>query len=643
MPVTQPPRGGAAPAAPFAAHALDDAAFRALVDSVSDYGIFLLDNGGHVVSWNAGAARIKGYTADEIIGQHFSRFYPAEAVARDWPAIELERAQRDGRFEDEGWRVRKDGTLFWANVVITALFDRNGGLRGYAKVTRDLSERRKHEEALRRSEERFRLLVESVEDYAIFMLDESGFVQTWNAGAALNTGYTAAEAIGRHFSIFYPPDQIARAWPTHELEVASREGSYEEEGWRIRKDGRYYWASVVITALRDDSGRLCGFAKVTRDLSQRRRVEQLEADSRRMNEFLAMLAHELRNPLAPIRNAASLLARAEPDRSRTEWAAGIIERQVAHMSRMVDDLLDVSRITEGKIQIERRPVDLAEVVARAVESARPDIDARQHALELEVDGPVMVNGDVYRLTQVVTNLLHNAAKFTPPGGRIAISLSGEDRAVLRVRDNGEGIAPELLPRVFDLFTQGDSTIDRARGGLGLGLTIVRRLIEMHGGAVEANSPGTGHGSEFSVILPVLPASKARPTRPAAAGEAPVAASLRVLVVDDNTDSANSMKLLLELRGYTVAAAHDGDAAIATAQSFAPDVVLLDIGLPGKSGYDVARELRANPRMAGVHVIAVTGYGAEGDRQRAIEAGVDEHLVKPVDPDTLFARLAAIES
>jgi PAS domain S-box-containing protein len=624
---------------------VEDDVFRLLVDSVRDYGIFLLDPDGYVQSWNVGAARIKGYTASEIIGRHFSTFYPADAVATGWPAVELERARADGRFEDEGWRIRKDGSRFWANVVITALVQRDGTLRGFAKVTRDLTDRRQHEEALRRSEERFRLLVEGVRDYAIFMLDPTGAVQTWNSGAELINGYAAHEIIGRHFSAFYPSEQLAANWPAYELERATAEGRYEEEGWRVRKGGAYFWASVVITALRDPTGTLIGFAKVTRDLTQRRRVEQLEADSRRMNEFLAMLAHELRNPLAPIRNAASLLARSPNEASRTSWAAGIIERQAAHLSRLVDDLLDVSRITQGKIEIEHVPVDLGEVVARAIEAARPYIEARRHTLEVSTEDGVVVAGDLYRLTQVVTNLLHNAAKFTPDGGGIFVTLKGGRRAEVRVRDTGEGMPADLLPRVFDLFAQGDGGIDRSKGGLGLGLTIVRRLVEMHGGAVHARSDGPGRGSEFRIVLPMIPRELL--PQDAAGTEEPAAATdadgLNVMIVDDNVDATNSMRILLELSGHRVAVANDGESAIPLAERFNPDVVLLDIGLPGRSGYDVAREIRSRKALAHAHVVAVTGYGQPSDRERALEAGFDDHLVKPVDPDTLLARIAKLRA
>jgi PAS domain S-box-containing protein len=323
--------------------------FRLLVDEVKDYAIFLLDPEGRIASWNQGAELIKGYRPEEILGKHFSVFYPAEALARGWPEHELRVARREGRFEDEGWRVRKDGSLFWANIIITALRDETGELKGFSKVTRDLTDRRRQEELLRKSEERFRLLVEGVKDYAIFMLDPDGHISSWNQGAELIKGYRPEEILGKHFSIFYPADALARGWPEQELRIALVQGRLENEGWRVRKDGSIFWANVVITPLYDERRQLLGFAKVTRDLSDRKRIEALEEADLRRNEFLAMLSHELRNPLAPIRNALGVMRMSGVDESTLEWAMTVVDRQVAHLTRLVDDLLDVSRIASGKI------------------------------------------------------------------------------------------------------------------------------------------------------------------------------------------------------------------------------------------------------------------------------------------------------
>jgi PAS domain S-box-containing protein len=391
--------------------------FRMLVEGVHDYAIFLLDPTGHIATWNVGAQRIKGYTADEIIGHHFSEFYPAEARERNWPQRELEEALRLGRFEDEGWRVRKDGSLFWANVVITPLRDHEGVHRGFSKITRDLTERREQEERLRRSEERFRLLLEGIEDYAIYMLDPEGRVTSWNNGAQRITGYTADEIIGQSFERFYRPEDVASGRPSAELRAATLNRRAEDTGWRVRKDGSRFWADVVVTALHDDEGRLRGFAKVTRDLSERKRIEDLEEQGRHLTEFLAMLAHELRNPLAPIRSALGIMAINRELTPQTAWCRDVIERQTTHLTRLVDDLLDVSRITRGKLSMQTATMDLNVAVQRAVEAARPLIDARKHHLELVLaPEPVTLNGDMTRLVQVIVNLLNNAAKYTPDGG-----------------------------------------------------------------------------------------------------------------------------------------------------------------------------------------------------------------------------------
>ena len=479
--------------------------FRFLVEGVQDYAIFLLDPNGNVASWNTGAQRLKGYKPEEIIGKHMTNFYEREAIDRKWPQRELEMAAANGRFEDEGWRVRKDGTRFWANVVITALRDAGGVLRGFSKITRDLTERRENEERVRRSEERFRLLLEGVEDYAIFMLDESGRVSSWNSGAQRISGYAADEILGQHFERFYSADDIALGLPAEELRTATLNRRAEARGWRVRKDGTRYWADVVVTVLHDDSGKLRGFAKVVRDLSERKRMEVLEDEGRHLTEFLAMLAHELRNPLAPIRNAAAILAVQPEVTPQATWCRQVIERQTSHLTRLVDDLLDVSRITRGKLHMQTGTVDVNVAVHRAVESARPLIDSRRHRLHLELaPAPVLVNADMTRITQVVINLLNNAAKYTPPGGDIALSTAVDgDDALIRVKDNGEGIPAEMLERVFDLFAQGERTIDRSEGGLGIGLTLARRIVALHGGDITVRSAGVGKGAEFTVSLPLL--------------------------------------------------------------------------------------------------------------------------------------------
>jgi len=493
----------------------------------------------------------------------------------------------------------------------------------------------------RETEEHFRLLVESVLDYGIFMLDPDGKVASWNRGAERIKGWRADEIVGRHFSVFYTQDAIDRGWPQHELSVARREGRFEDEGWRVRKDGSRFWANVVISAVRDRAGTLRGFAKVTRDLTERKRIEELEVAERRINEFLAMLGHELRNPLAPIRNAVAILRAGARDSGSEERAAGVIERQVDHLTRLVDDLLDISRITSGKIVLRKEPIDLPAPILAAVEAARPAFERKGQAFEFRHDGsPLPVSGDGTRLTQIVLNLLNNASKYTPDGGHVSLFLeTAEGQAVIRVKDDGMGIAPDLLPRMFDLFVQGERGIDRSEGGLGLGLTLVRRLVHLHGGTVTASSPGPGRGSEFEVRLPLDQAAGRR-----AEAQGPVAtasARYRVLVVDDNEDSAETMATLVGMWGHDVRTSHDAAGALQAAAEHLPEVVLLDIGLPHVSGYEVATRMRALPGLERTVLIAMTGYGQEEDRRRTREAGFTHHLTKPVPPETLKGILSSL--
>jgi PAS domain S-box-containing protein len=492
------------------------------------------------------------------------------------------------------------------------------------------------------SEQRFRLLVENVRDYEIIMLDVDGKIVSWNSGAQQLKGYTPEEVIGRHFSLFSPPEAVARGWPEEELRLAAARGRFEDEGWRVRKDGSLFWANVVITAMRDENGVLHGYAKVTRDMSERKRLEALEEARGHMSQFLAMLAHELRNPLAPLRNVAGVMRDLESGNTRLRWCREVLDRQLTHLARLVEDLLDVGRITTGQVLLRFEPVQLEDVLQQAVEDATPFVDRRRHTLELIIpDSGLWVKGDRTRLAQVLINLLDNSAKYTPEGGHIRITAESEDGyAVVRIMDNGRGIPAKLLPKVFDVFVQGDRKLDRAEGGLGLGLAVVKTIVEQHDGHVEAMSGGPDAGSQFTVRLPLTGAPHARETgEPAGssgqcrAGEAP-----RVLVVDDNRDSADSMTMLLNLHGYVARAAYRGEDALDVAADLRPHAVLLDIGLPGMDGYEVAERLRALPELAGAMLIAMTGYGQAEDRARSAAAGFSHHLVKPVDLETLHALL-----
>jgi PAS domain S-box-containing protein len=885
-----------------------EAHFSQLVAGVRDYAVFLLDARGNVRTWNAGAEQIKGYRPEEIIGRHFSQFYPRDAAASGWPAHALDVAAATGQFKDEGWRVRKDGTRFWASVVITALRDDAGNIGGYLKITRDQTDRKQAEEKLRFTEERFRLLVENVRDYAILMLDPEGRIATWNAGAERLKGYSAQEIIGQHFSVFYPRQAIELGVPDEKLKQAAAEGRVEDEGWRVRKDGSLFWANVVITVLRDETGELKGFAKITKDLTERRNAEanarrllQEEAaraaaeqaareierereqlrvtlasigdavvvtdangvvrflnpvavnltgweaeeaagkpldevfhiineetrepvaspvdkvlrertivtlanrtvlvgkggrevpiedsaapirtasdqvdgvvlvfrdvsaarramedrnylasivessddaiigqtldgriaswnrgaerlygyaaedilghrltelvppelpneiptiidrlargetiehfetqrlrkdgrrvdvsltispvrnadgkvigaskiarditarkeEERRKDEFLALLAHELRNPLAPIRNALQIVRLATEDRRAVGESVTMMERQLEHLVRLVDDLLDVSRISQGKLHLRKEPARLDDVVRHALHICGALAGQTAHEFAVSVpDEPINIIADKTRVAQAICNLLSNAVKYSEPGSRVQLTVRQEnDEAVISVKDSGVGIPPEMLPRVFDLFWQADQTLEKSQGGLGVGLAIVKQMIEMHGGTVEAHSEGAGKGSEFIIRLPVAPAPAddrrdRTPEFHARPGE-----RCRVLVADDNDDSVRALARIIKLKGHEVRTAHDGQEAVEAADLFHPNLVLLDLGMPRLNGYDAARRIREQPWGKKAVLVAVTGWDQEDDRERSKKAGLDFHIVKPLEPAVLDRLLA----
>ena len=639
--------------------------FRLLVEAVRDYAIFMLDPQGRVVTWNAGAELIKGYRPDEIIGQHFSRFYPPEAVAQEHPEHELKVAAETGHLQEEGWRVRKDGTRFWANVVITALRDPDGDLVGYGKVTHDLTQRRAHEEALKASEERFRLLVERVTEYAVFMLDVNGYVATWNSGAERIKGYSAAEIIGRHFRAFYPKDVADSGYPEYELKTAASQGMYVDEGWRIRKDGSRFWAHVTITALRDDEGRLRGFAKLTRDMTEQKRTEALESAgaerealleaertarieaqraTRIKDEFLASLSHELRTPLNAILGWAQVL-RTKGERARTpdelDRAMEIIERNARAQVRLIDDLLDLSRIMGGRMRLDVQEVGLVDVVQSSIDSMEPAARAKGVRLEgiLDPQGAV-VSGDAARLQQVFWNLLSNAVKFTPKGGRIQVILQRVNSHLeVSVADTGIGIAADYLPHVFDRFSQADTSLHRKHGGLGLGLAISKQLVDLHGGSIHAKSMGEGKGATFIVHLPLAitrsaaPAARMHPTSGESAESlaVPRLDGIRALVIDDEPDARELIKRVLEDHGANVRAAQSAAEALDMLQHDSADVVVSDVGMPDMDGYQFMRRLRAvEAKGSRIPALAVTALARPDDRKQAILAGYQAHLAKPFD-------------
>jgi PAS domain S-box-containing protein len=507
--------------------------FRLLVESVKDYGIFMLDIEGYIESWNDGGERITGYTASEVIGQHFSLFYTEEDMKRSHPQNEIGIAMNNGRYEEEGWRVRKNGTRFWASVVITALRDHHSQeLVGFAKVVRDLSDRKATEEKLRLSEERTRKMFEGVKDYALITLTPEGKVATWNEGARRIKGYEANEIIGKYFATFYPEQDVQMGKCEYELKEAAETGRFEDEGWRVRKDGTKFWASVIITAIRGEKGELLGYSKVTRDITDRKRADdllkmaysnlekrvdertrelttantKLQEAIRVRDEFLSIASHELRTPLTPlklqIQGLVSLIRRkqlASLTEDRLRKMADISDKSINRLSTLIDNLLDISRINTGKLQLNYEEVNVVEMMQELVERYKTEILNSGCEVAIKSDGVVVGMFDRLRLEQIILNLLTNSLKYGA-GKPIDVSLTTiADKVIITFKDYGIGIAKVDQERIFQRFEQVENKTQV--GGLGLGLYITRQIIEAHGGKISLES-NLGEGTTFMIQLPL---------------------------------------------------------------------------------------------------------------------------------------------
>jgi PAS domain S-box-containing protein len=543
---------------------------------------------------------------------------------------------------------RPDGSRVVVRVNITALRDPEGRIVGAVNAFQDVTERKKFED----DAARLAAIIVSADD-AIISKSLDGRIMSWNRAAEALFGYTEAEVLGKSITIIIPPERL------HEEEVIIsrlRRGEAIEhfETERIGKDGRNIQVSLTVSPIKDRRGRIIGASKVARDIRDRKRLERereellirervarakAEAANQTKDEFLAMLAHELRNPVGVIVNALSVLDESkELDQERAPQlgrARTVIGRHARHLARLLDDLLDVARITEGIIDLERQLVDLRLIAQQAVETERHHIDGKRQQVTLALgECPVPVTGDSLRLQQVVGNLVNNACKYTPSGGSISITLAAEgESAVVRVLDSGAGIPPDRLEAVFDLFTQVNPSLARTEGGLGIGLTLVRRLVQLHGGEVRARSHGLGTGAEFIVRLPLAREVIQRPVHPS---PAPSLTPTRILVIEDNADGREMLSISLRLAGHEVWEAATGNEGIEMAQRHAPAIVLIDVGLPDIDGYEVGRRLRQTVGTA-ARLIAVTGYGPPQDRARSEQAGFDAHVVKPVE----LSRLAEI--
>ena len=498
--------------------------------------------------------------------------------------------------------------------------------------------------------ERFDLLATDAKEYAVFLVGLDGLLLCWNTGAERIFGFRSDEVIGHHFSRFFTPEAIRAGEPERELHSALSDGRADNVCWQVRKDGTRFWCQAIVTALLGENKQARSFARVMHDLTereavgaQRKRADELAEANRSKEEFMALLSHELRSPLSPIINALNILRQMKTSDPIIEQAGNVIDRQVGVMVRLVDDLLDVSRITKGKLRLTTEQVDMRVVVNHAVETVRPLMEARTHDFSVSIPtDPIWVEADPARMEQVVVNLLNNAAKYTDPGGLIRITAKQRGtEAVIQVRDNGVGITQELLPHIFELFTQVDGSLGRSYGGLGIGLALASSLVEMQNGRLQASSGGLGKGCEFTIKLPVAlkPSNNAART---VLSPGQQAQSLRVLVVEDNADAADTLGLLLRLYGHKVEIARTGPTALQMASASRPDVVLLDIGLPGMDGFQVAQQLREKPEFKDVVICAVTGYTpSESDRQRQKETGFDHHYVKPLDLKILLEMFKSV--
>jgi PAS domain S-box-containing protein len=515
-------------------------------------------------------------------------------------------------------------------------------------VMEDVTEHQRADRALQTSEARYRRLFQTAKDGILILDAHTGRVIDANPFMTDLLGYSCEEFLGKEL------------W---EIGLFSDKQASQEAYRELREHGYLRYEHLPLETKAGEPAEVefvCNTYQVEgrevaqcniRDVSERSRLEKKMQEQavaladlhHRKDEFLAMLSHELRNPLAPIANAVQLLRLVPNEPPLQQKARGIIERQVTQLTRLVDDLMEVSRITTGRIRLRLEPILANGIVERAVETARPLIDGHRHELAVRLSPqPIWLHADASRLEQIVVNLLTNAAKYTVDGGRISLSVEQTgDECVLRVRDTGVGIAPVLLPRIFDLFTQAERSLDRSQGGLGIGLAVVQRLVELHGGRVSAHS-SLGHGSEFVVHLPVA-APDAVAAAPITIAAAPSRPGLRLLVVDDNVDTAESLGMLMEAEGHAVRTAYGGPSAVAAAADYRPDAVLLDIGLPDVDGFEVARRLRKDPMHHGMVLIALTGYGQETDRQRSREAGFDHHLVKPIDLAEVRGILATVKA
>jgi PAS domain S-box-containing protein len=601
--------------------------------------IYTCDSRGRVELFNQAAVDLWGREpeAGETFWCGSWRIYRPDGSDLPLDRCPMALAIKEGRpVQGEIVIERPDGVR--RNVLANAnpSLDSQGSVTGAVNLLMDVTGQTEAEVA----QSHLAAIVDSSDD-AIVSKDLDGTIRSWNKGAERTFGYAESEMVGQPIAKIIPPELREEE---REILAKLRRGERIEhfETVRVANDGHQLDVSLSISPIHNAAGEVVGASKIARDITESKRIARAlaEADQRK-DQFLAMLAHELRNPLAAVSSGMELLT-VSRNRAQKTATRQMIGRQIKHLVHLVDDLLDMSRISRGIVMLRQDVLDARTLVERAVEAVRPLMDEQRHSLQVFVpDDALPLKGDATRLEQLLTNLLTNAAKYTPAGGRVRIEATRLNGKVeIAVRDNGIGISRDLLPQVFDLFAQSERSPDRASGGLGIGLTLVKAIAEMHGGSVEARSKGPGKGSEFYVRLPAVDAGES----PEGGGTDPNSAtdagpSQRILVVDDNRDAAMAMAQLLEIAGHTVRQAHDGQSALETAAAFRPGVVLLDIGLPGLDGFEVAKRMRADPALEDVMLIAISGYCQEEDRRRSRKAGFDHHLAKPTELRELLALIA----
>jgi PAS domain S-box-containing protein len=615
-----------------------DVRFRTIFNQAA-VGIAVTDLTGRFIRVNQKFADVFGYSIEELQQRTLLQLtHPSDLYFAQQSIARLV-GDESTDFALEQRCIRKNGTAIWTLCTITLVKDRAGHAQHLIGIVEDITERKLAQEA----QSRLVAVIASSDD-SIISMTLDGVVLSWNRAAEQMYGYTANEMVGKATQELIPPDRLDEE-PDILDRIRRGERIEHFETLRKRKDGSVFNVSIAVSPIEDSRGKIIGASKITRDITQGKLAEAaLRETDRRKDEFLATLAHELRNPLAPIRQAALISESPSVTDAQRRWSHHVISRQVRHMSLLLDDLLDISRITRGTLELRLEDTELADILEAAVETARPVIDAKRHRFTIEApDESVQFMADPLRLAQILSNLLTNAAKYTDPEGEIQLRVACDSCNIeFAVKDSGIGIPADALKNIFEMFSQVKSARDRSEGGLGIGLSLTKGLVDLHGGRIEARSAGPGHGSEFVVRLP------RRDSRVKSAIEpAPVnlerSASRRVLIADDNQDAAETLAMLLQIEGHQVRVVHDGRAAFSAFADFNPDVALLDIGMPELSGYEVAKRVREDLQEQRVTLIALTGWGQDRDKEQALAAGFNHHFTKPVEPARLNEILRSLAS